>query len=114
MKIELKTGESFEFEEFKLEDSNLRKINVDFDGVDSEGLWAYFSDEAIVKHDSDSVDGDTVVVLANSPLFAYPYNFWGVYVPVKFRGTLRPYCNIANLKGSPIFHSICEGKSKKI
>jgi hypothetical protein len=105
MKIELKSGDGVSFQEFELKDENLRKINIDWDGEEGEGLWAYFSDDDIIKHDADTTDGVAVVALANAPLAFYPHNFWGAFMPVKFRGTSRPYCNLSELTGAPLFHS---------
>lgn len=113
MKIELTTGEKIVFEEFPLREQNLRKINIDWDGEDGEGLWAYFSDEAIKQYENDNyTDGSTVIVLANSPLAFYPHNFWGAFLPVKFRGDNRPYCNLSELSGTPLFHSITKDKKE--
>lgn len=105
MEIKLKNGDAFTFEEFELKESNLRKINIDWDGEDSEGLWAYFDDEGVKQYDSDAPNGNAIVALANAPICFYPHNFWGAFMPVVFRGSNRAYVNLSNLTGTPIFHS---------
>lgn len=108
MKIELKNGQApVEFSEFELKDENLRKIRIHWDNQDAEGLWAYFSDADVKRYDSDarSTVYDAVVVLANAPIMFYPNNFWGAYVPIKLMGSVRGELNVADLEGTPLFHS---------
>lgn len=96
-----------EFEAFELKDENLRKLNLHIDGKMTEGIWIYLTDEDAKRYDADTftMSYDAVAVLANAPIMFYPDNFWGAYIPVKFNGKNRPTCNVAELRGSPLFHT---------
>lgn len=107
MKITLKNNTELEFSEFELNDKNLRKININYDGKDGEGLWAYFSDVDVKRYDNNERTStySIVVVLANAPVMFYPNNFWGAFVPIKLEGSTRATLNVADLDGTPLFHS---------
>ena len=105
-RIEFNNGQKpLEFTEFPLNEKNSRKINMTRGGKDSEGLWAAFSDDDLKKYDGNarSQEYATVCILMNAPIHFYPNNLWGVYMPVKFNGDLRPSVDINDLDGSPVF-----------
>lgn len=105
-KIEFNNGQKpLEFMEFPLNEKNSRKINLNRGGKESEGLWAAFSDADLKKYDGNvrSPGYAAVCILMNAPIHFYPNNLWGVYMPVKFNGDLRPSVDINDLDGAPVF-----------
>lgn len=93
------------YEEFPINDNNLRKINIVRDGKESEGVWAAFSDEGVKQYDSDKRTSEYACpcILQNSALHFFPMNSWGLYVPVKFNGSTRPILDLAHMTGSTHF-----------
>lgn len=104
--FKFKNGQApLDFEEFPLKEENLRKINLVWDGADSEGVWAAFSDEGVKQYDANtnSTTYTGVCILQNSALHFYPMNSWGLYVPVRFNGNTRPTLDLAHMDGDLIF-----------
>lgn len=93
------------YEEFPINEKNLRKVNLVRDGADSEGVWAAFSDEGVKQYDSDKGTSaySGVCILQNNALHFFPRASWGLYVPVKFNGNTRPTLDIAHMAGGMHF-----------
>lgn len=110
--FKFKDGKTLDFEEFPINDKNLRKINIYCDGTDCEGVWAAFSDAGVKDYDSDrrGTGYEGVCILQNAPLNFYPMNGWGAYVPVKFNGGTRPSMDVADMTGNML---LCEERIKQ-
>lgn len=103
--FKFKDGKTLNFEEFPINEKNLRKINIVWDGADSEGVWAAFSDEGVKQYDADvnSPSYTGVCILQNNALHFFPRASWGLYVPVRFNGSTRPTLDLAHMAGDMIF-----------
>lgn len=104
--FQFKNGKTLAFEEFPIKEGNLRKINIYHSGADCEGLWAAFSDEGVKDYDSHKNSHEEyqgVCVLQNDALHFYPTASWGLYVPVKWKGGVRPVLDLADMAGSFIW-----------
>lgn len=97
--------------EFERKKENLRKVNCCYrengNLVDSEGFWAWLSDEDIKSYDSDAASGYAVAVASNYTFNGIP---WGAYFPVEFRGKDLPVCIINEMidtESKIVYHSVC-------
>jgi len=90
-----------DFEEFPINERNLRKVNLTWAGNYTEGVWAAFSDEGRKLYDSDKSTEDYagVCILQNDALLFAPMASWGLYVPVKFNGRARPDLDLTHMDG---------------
>lgn len=98
MEIILKSKDVIEFESFIPKQSNLIKVRLHTNDKDPEGIWACVSDTDIEDYKNGVVDkGDypiRVATLRNAALAFHPANSWGLCIPVKFKGSERPECNL--------------------
>lgn len=96
MEILLKTNTKIEFETFIPKESNLIKVSLHSNGNDIEGIWACISDKDKADYDNNVSDSEPtrVATLRNSAVMFYPNNSWGLCVPIKFKGTERPECDV--------------------
>jgi hypothetical protein len=84
---------TLDFEEFPIEENNLRKVYVQYDTDDTiESVWVAVRTEDLKRfRNGETTEGYALaVILQNSPLCCYPLNAWGLYVPVKLNGERPP------------------------
>lgn len=100
-KFQFKDGKTLDFEEFPINEKNLRKVNIYRDGKESEGVWAAFSDEGVKVYDSKrtSKGYEGVCILQNNALHFFPHASWGLYVPLKFRSDSRATLDLVDMAG---------------
>lgn len=92
-KIALKGGEELDVPEpFIIDDKNLVKVNLE-GGDMTEGIWAWVSTEdKKTKYDRHCASEDYGIALTcNQSLIGIPY---GCYIPIKYRGSDRPQCDV--------------------
>ena len=93
--LRLKGGIKIEIEDFNPKESNLIKVDLHVDNEDHEGIWACLPDKFMGDYKDNS--SDSVVfryaTLRNAALNIGP-NSWGAIIPVKFKGSLRPECDL--------------------
>lgn len=99
-KFTLSTGDVVEFTPFALNDDHLGKLLLHDDNKDREGPWCYFSPEDWKKYNDPTCSDWGVACLANDALMFYPTRSWGMYIPIRFRGSERPEFNFAWMEGN--------------
>lgn len=97
-KIELTNGVVIDVYDFDPKSKNLIKVDLHFDGKDHEGIWAVVPDELKTKHNDDNETGYGFASLRNHALAFYPNESWGLVIPIKFRGSDRPECDMSLIK----------------
>ena len=67
---------------------------------ESEGIWACLDPKDKADYDDDVTDNVSsqprFAILRNHSLFGIA---WGVYIPVRFKGSDRPECELARISG---------------
>lgn len=94
--LELKSGKKIEIKDFQPTESNLIKVDLHWDNEQHEGIWACLPDEFMEDYKKDASDSEVFryATLRNAALNLGPAS-WGAIIPVKFRGSQRPECNLA-------------------
>lgn len=94
--ITLKNGTKVNFEPLVYNEKNLRKVNINRDGVlNGEGVWAVLSDKDIELYDKDAAFGIFVCMLVNDAYNFFPFQSWGRHVVAEFHADNRPVVNLS-------------------
>lgn len=114
LEIKLASGKAIQFEEFIPKEKNLIKVRLHDNGVNGEGIWACLRDEDMEDYQNGVTDSEPIrlATLRNAPLNYYPDNNWGMVIPVRFDGEMRPEFDINWLdEEAPIVKIMTETQS---